>query len=175
VLELVEGPTLAERIGSAPITVNEGLTIARQIAEGLEAAHARGIVHRDLKPTNIKLRHDGRVQILDFGLAKAIGPLDASAVSSDVDRSAVTARSGVIIGTAAYMSPEQARGQVADKRADIWAFGCVLYSRQAHGHLGVRLRPVRGADRPANLQRGDRPRHSGRSPERRARLERSAQ
>ena len=122
VLELVEGPTLADRIASAPMLVRDALTIASQIAEGLEAAHRRGIVHRDLKPSNIKVRPDGRVQILDFGLAKdAAEPIAGTGVT----------RAGVIIGTAAYMSPEQGRGQATDKRTDIWAFGCVLYEMLA--------------------------------------------
>jgi len=130
VLELVEGPTLADRIGEGPIPIDEALVIARQIAEALEAAHEQGIVHRDLKPANVKLRPDGRVKVLDFGLAKAIEA--NAALSPGLSRSptittpAMT-QAGVILGTAAYMSPEQARGKVVDKRADIWAFGCVLY------------------------------------------------
>ena len=129
VLELVEGPTLANRIARAPVAVDEALTIAKQIAEGLEAAHSQGIVHRDLKPANIKLRPDGMVKILDFGLAKALDPVEAGSVISDASpiMSPVMTRSGVIIGTAAYMSPEQARGKAVDKRTDIWAFGCLLY------------------------------------------------
>src|SRR5688572_2948041 len=129
VLELVDGPTLAHRIAAASIPVSEALTIARQIAEGLEAAHERGIVHRDLKPANIKLRPDGRVKILDFGLAKAVDPFDASSVAADAASviSSVMTRPGVVIGTASYMSPEQARGKAVDTRTDIWAFGCVLY------------------------------------------------
>jgi Tol biopolymer transport system component len=129
VLELVEGPTLADRIGQGSIPVDEALPIARQIAEALEAAHAQGIIHRDLKPANVKVRADGMVKVLDFGLAKALEP---SSVSRDVSESptitspAMT-RMGVILGTAAYMSPEQAKGPEADKRSDIWAFGCVLY------------------------------------------------
>ncbi len=128
VLELVEGETLAERIAGGPIPADEALEIARQIASALEAAHDRGIVHRDLKPANVKLTPDGKVKVLDFGLAKA---LTGDASSPDVTRSptltAAGTQAGVIIGTAAYMSPEQARGRAVDKRADIWAFGAVLY------------------------------------------------
>jgi serine/threonine-protein kinase len=128
VLELVEGETLAERIAAGPLPMNEALAIARQIAEALEAAHDKGIVHRDLKPANVKLTPDGNVKVLDFGLAKALA---ADASAPDATRSptitAAATRSGVIIGTAAYMSPEQARGRGVDKRTDIWAFGAVLY------------------------------------------------
>ena len=129
VLELVEGPTLADRIAQGPIRLDEALPIATQIADALDAAHERGIVHRDLKPANIKVRPDGTVKVLDFGLAKVLGP-DGSegsvAESPTITSPAMTMR-GTILGTAAYMSPEQARGQLVDKRADIWAFGCVLY------------------------------------------------
>ena len=130
VLELVEGPTLADRLAHGAIAVDEALPIARQIAEALEAAHDAGIVHRDLKPANIKLRPDGTVKVLDFGLAKA---LDRSAGGNGSDPSnspTLTARgteAGLILGTAAYMAPEQARGRAVDKRADIWAFGVVLW------------------------------------------------
>ena len=129
VMELVEGPTLADRIAQGAIPIDEALPIAKQIAEALEAAHEHGIIHRDLKPANIKLRPDGMVKVLDFGLAKA---LDSSPGAIDVSQSptitspAMTGM-GVILGTAAYMSPEQAKGKPVDKRADIWAFGCVLY------------------------------------------------
>ena len=130
VMELVEGPTLAERIAQGPIAVAEALSIATQIAEALASAHDCGIVHRDLKPANIKLRPDGTVKLLDFGLAKAMEP--SSRRSPDVSESPTittpaTTRAGVILGTAAYMSPEQARGQRVDAQTDIWAFGCVLY------------------------------------------------
>jgi eukaryotic-like serine/threonine-protein kinase len=130
VLELVEGPTLADRIANGPIPLDEALPIARQIADALEAAHEQGIVHRDLKPANIKLRSDGTVKVLDFGLAKA---LDSAPVAIDASQSptvtspAMMTGVGVLMGTAAYMSPEQARGRSVDKRSDIWAFGCVLY------------------------------------------------
>jgi serine/threonine-protein kinase len=129
-LELVEGPTLADRIAHGPIPLGEALTIARQIAEALEAAHGQGIIRRDLKPANIKLRPDGTVKVLDFGLAKALEP--RSDVRPDVSTSpTITSPAmtgiGVILGTAAYMSPEQAKGRPADKRSDVWAFGCVLF------------------------------------------------
>src|SRR5438105_1046249 len=130
VLELVEGPTLADRIADGPVPLTEALPIARQIAEALEAAHEQGIVHRDLKPANIKVRPDGRVKVLDFGLAKAIEPgVSRSTVSQSptITTPAQMTGIGVILGTAAYMSPEQAAGKPVDKRADIWAFGCVLF------------------------------------------------
>ena len=125
VLELVEGPTLAERLTQEPMPVGEVLVLARQLAEALEAAHEKGIVHRDLKPANIKLTRDGAVKVLDFGLAKAFDTSADGAESPTL--TAVGTRAGVILGTAAYMSPEQARGQTVDKRTDIWAFGCVLF------------------------------------------------
>jgi Tol biopolymer transport system component len=133
-MELVEGPTLADRIAQRPIPAEEALPIARQIADALEAAHEQGIIHRDLKPANIKLRPDGTVKVLDFGLAKAFGQGSGvrgqgsgdSADSPTITSPAMT-HAGVILGTAAYMSPEQAKGKAVDKRADIWAFGCVVY------------------------------------------------
>jgi serine/threonine protein kinase len=126
VMELVEGPTLADRIKQGPIPLEESLEIARQIADALEAAHEKGIVHRDLKPGNIKLRPDGTVKVLDFGLAKVE---EATAISLETSPTLSVAQTaaGVLLGTAAYMSPEQARGKPVDKRADIWAFGVVLY------------------------------------------------
>ncbi len=127
VMELVEGPTLAERIAQGPLALDEALPIARQIAEALEAAHERGIVHRDLKPANVKLSADGRVKVLDFGLAKALDPAVSGQLVDSPTITAMATQHGVILGTAAYMSPEQARGQAVDKRSDIWAFGCVLY------------------------------------------------
>ena len=164
VLEFVDGPTLAERIAAGPMAIDEVLSIALQIAEALEAAHEQGIIHRDLKPANIKVRPDGTVKVLDFGLAKALGreqgpgetgpqyrgretdadhggrrqpagsraqdPAHAISESPTITTPAVT-QMGVILGTAAYMSPEQAKGRPADKRSDIWAFGCVLYEMLA--------------------------------------------
>jgi len=128
VMELVEGPTLAERIKSGTIPLDEALPIAKQIAEGLEYAHERGIVHRDLKPANIKLTNNDAVKILDFGLAKALeGDISATDISSSPTISRMATQAGIILGTAAYMSPEQAKGKSVDRRADIWAFGCVLY------------------------------------------------
>ena len=129
VMELVDGPTLATRIADGPIPLEEALTIARQVAAALEAAHDQGIVHRDLKPANVKVKEDGTVKVLDFGLAKA---MDAAGTSGDAaDSPTITSPAmtmqGVILGTAAYMSPEQARGKRVDRRADIWAFGCLLY------------------------------------------------
>jgi len=136
VLELVEGPTLADRIARGPVPLDEALSIARQIAEALEAAHEQGIIHRDLKPANIKLRPDGTVKVLDFGLAKLnesgfgirdSGSDDRLRSQSPTITSPAMTLAGVILGTAAYMSPEQAKGGTADKRSDVWAFGCVFY------------------------------------------------
>ncbi|HEV2233476.1 MAG TPA: serine/threonine-protein kinase, partial [Terriglobia bacterium] len=155
VMELVEGPTLAERIvvgagkgtpgsalGAPPldkgtprgaptgslIQLDETLQIAKQIAEALEAAHERGIIHRDLKPANVKITPEGAVKVLDFGLAKALAPEDSGTnISNSPTISIAATQAGMILGTAAYMSPEQAKGKSVDRRADIWAFGCVLY------------------------------------------------
>jgi Tol biopolymer transport system component len=138
VMELVEGPTLDERITHGVIPLREALPIARQIAEALESAHELGIVHRDLKPANIKIRPDGTVKVLDFGLAKAMESAPSAApsgtpvpgalsMSPTITTPALLTGAGIILGTAAYMSPEQARGRPVDKRTDIWAFGCVLY------------------------------------------------
>jgi len=128
VMELVEGPTLADRIRSGPIPVQEALRTAKQMCEAIEYAHERGIVHRDLKPANVKMTGDDAVKILDFGLAKA---LEGDASSIDIATSPTISRmatqAGVLLGTAAYMSPEQAKGKAVDRRADIWGFGCVLY------------------------------------------------
>jgi serine/threonine protein kinase len=136
VLELVEGPTLADRIADGPIPLDEALPIACQIAEALEAAHDQGIIHRDLKPSNIKLRPDGAVKVLDFGLARLTAPVEGSSAARLDQSPTITSPSpmtgiGVLLGTAAYMSPEQAKGRVADKRSDVWAFGCVLYEMLA--------------------------------------------
>ncbi len=126
VLELVEGPTLADRIAKGAIPIEEALTIARQIAEALEAAHESGIIHRDLKPANVKVGDDGTVKVLDFGLAKVFRAEPEGSEAQEPTLTAAT-RPGVVMGTAAYMSPEQAKGEPVDKRSDIWAFGCVLY------------------------------------------------
>ena len=128
VMELVEGEGLDERLARGPIPIQEAIPIALQIAEGLEAAHERGIVHRDLKPGNVRIRPDGAVKVLDFGLAKAWEePREASDLAQSPTFTACATQFGVILGTAAYMSPEQARGKAVDKRADIWAFGVVLF------------------------------------------------
>jgi serine/threonine protein kinase len=127
VLELVEGPTLADRIKQGPMPLEEALPVAKQIGDALEAAHAQGIIHRDLKPANIKLRPDGTVKVLDFGLAKAMSG-DSGSIDPAVSPTLTAATGlGVVLGTAAYLSPEQARGKAVDKRTDVWAFGCVLY------------------------------------------------
>jgi eukaryotic-like serine/threonine-protein kinase len=128
VMELVEGPTLADRIRLGPIPIEEALPIAKQIAEGLEYAHERGIVHRDLKPSNIKVTADDTVKILDFGLAKTmVADATLGDATTSPTLSQMATQAGMLLGTAAYMSPEQARGKLVDRRADIWAFGCVLY------------------------------------------------
>jgi serine/threonine protein kinase len=136
VLELVEGPTLADRIAQGPVPLVAAIAIARQIAQALDAAHEQGIVHRDLKPANIKIKEDGTVKVLDFGLAKAMSgeptamSPDAPTLSPAVTSPAIT-RAGVLLGTAGYMSPESARGRATDKRTDIWAFGCILFEMLA--------------------------------------------
>ena len=128
VMELVEGPTLADRIKQRLIPLDEALPMAKQIADALEYAHEHGIIHRDLKPSNVKLTPDSQVKVLDFGLAKALeGETAEQELQNSPTLSAVATRTGVLLGTAAYMSPEQARGKRVDRRADIWAFGCVLY------------------------------------------------
>jgi serine/threonine-protein kinase len=140
VLELVEGQTLADRLAAIPrsaIRIDEALAIARQIADALEAAHEKGIIHRDLKPANIALTADGQVKVLDFGLAKALGPPEAGGsggpaqLAHSPTLTFAATQAGMILGTAAYMSPEQAKGRVADKRTDVWSFGCVLYEMLA--------------------------------------------
>ena len=149
VMELVEGPTLADRIAQGAIPVDEALAIAKQIAEALEAAHEQGIIHRDLKPANIKVREDGTVKVLDFGLAKALDATSGAGCGADElagSQRRVPTEAGVILGTAAYMSPEQARGRPVDKRADIWAFGAVLYEMLT-GRTRVPWRDRVGHDR----------------------------
>src|SRR5665213_2415111 len=130
VMELVEGEDLSQRIARGAIPIDEALPIAKQIADALEAAHEQGIIHRDLKPANIKVRADGTVKVLDFGLAKALEPVAGSSPSVSMSPTITTpamTQAGMILGTAAYMAPEQARGKAVDKRADIWAFGAVLF------------------------------------------------
>jgi len=135
VMELVEGEDLSERISRGAVPFDEAVPIARQIAQALEAAHQQGIIHRDLKPANIKVRADGTVKVLDFGLAKAMDSPSASAAtapnSPTITSPVMMTGVGVILGTAAYMAPEQARGKQSDKRADVWAFGCVFYEMLA--------------------------------------------
>ena len=152
VMEYVEGETLAQRLAKGPLPLEEALEVCRQIADGVEAAHEKGIIHRDLKPANVKITPDGTVKVLDFGLAKALSgetsPADGS--PSPATPGART-HPGMILGTAAYMSPEQAKGRRLDRRADIWAFGCILYEcltgkgfpgRDGHGDAG--RHPQRG-------------------------------
>jgi serine/threonine-protein kinase len=128
VMELVDGPTLADRIARAPVPIEEALPVAHQIAEALEAAHEKGIIHRDLKPANIKVTLDGKVKVLDFGLGKMLeSEAAAPSLSMSPTQSLGATYTGVILGTAPYMSPEQARGKLVDKRTDIWTFGCVVY------------------------------------------------
>jgi len=137
VLELVDGPTLAQRIRRGPLPVKEALAVANQIAEALVAGHDAGVIHRDLKPENIKLREDGTVKVLDYGIAKALGDVEAGATDSELKELAtITSQGtaiGAVLGTAAYMSPEQALGKSVDRRADVWAFGAVVYEMLA-GH-----------------------------------------
>jgi serine/threonine protein kinase len=149
-MELVEGLTLADRIAMGRIPVEEALPIAAQIVDALEAAHERGIVHRDLKPANILLRPDGVSKVLDFGLAKALDPMSTSPGADALTVSMLT-EVGVVMGTAVYMSPEQARGRPVDQRTDIWAFGCVLYEMltgqrafRAEDAAGTRARVLEG-------------------------------
>jgi Tol biopolymer transport system component len=137
VMELVEGPTLADRIAQGPIPLDEALPIARQIADALESAHEQGIIHRDLKPANIKVRPDGTVKVLDFGLAKAVDPVSTSGVNvmNSPTLSNHATQAGIILGTAAYMSPEQAAGKAVDTRSDLWAFGVVLLEMLTGRHV----------------------------------------
>ena len=133
ILELVDGDTLADRLKAGALPLGETVAIARQVADALQAAHEKGIIHRDLKPSNIALTRDGHVKVLDFGLAKALAPDAASATAGDrsqaptITSPAQMTAAGMILGTAAYMAPEQAKGRAADKRCDVWAFGCVVY------------------------------------------------
>jgi serine/threonine protein kinase len=131
VMELVEGDDLSQRIARGAIPIDEALAIAKQIAEALEAAHEQTIIHRDLKPANVKVRPDGTVKVLDFGLAKAMEPTGAMSPSMSqaptITTPAMMTGVGMILGTAAYMSPEQAKGRTVDRRADVWAFGAVLF------------------------------------------------
>ena len=129
VMELAQGQTLAEQIGHRPLPLAQALEIFQQIAQALEAAHDADIIHRDLKPANVIIREDGRVKVLDFGLAKALHPSSdpSAAAAATATLSYQSTLPGKIMGTAAYMSPEQSRGQKVDKRTDVWAFGCCLY------------------------------------------------
>ena len=143
VMELVEGPTLAERIAQGPIQLEDALPMTRQIAEALEYAHERGVVHRDLKPANVKITGEGAAKVLDFGLAKALDAQDSAGnvnLANSPTVSIAPTHAGMILGTAAYMSPEQAKGRPVDRRADIWAFG---------------VRVLRDADGRKSFQRGD--------------------
>src|SRR5262249_22651324 len=139
VMELVAGPTLADRIRAGALPLGEALSLARQIADALDAAHEKGIVHRDLKPANIKVKPDGVVKVLDFGFASTTQAATAAASPDETPTAAMGVTvAGQIVGTAGYMAPEQARGKTVDKRADVWAFGVMLYEMLT-GH-----RPFRG-------------------------------
>ena len=154
-MELVEGTTLAERIAQGPLPVDEALGVANQIAAALEAAHTRGIVHRDLKPANVKLTPDGTVKLLDFGIAKALDARVTGGPQAPALTTPAMTEAGIVLGTAAYMSPEQARAKPVDQRADIWAFGCVLYEmltgQLAFGGEDVTIVLARVLERPADL------------------------
>ena len=156
VMELVAGPTLAERIAQGPIPADEALNVAMQIAGALETAHARRIVHRDLKPANIKLRPDGTVKMLDFGIAKIFETHTTSCPQASVSTTPAMTQTGMVLGTAAYMSPEQARGKPVDQRADIWAFGVVLYEmltgKSAFGGEDISITLARVLERDTDLK-----------------------
>jgi len=142
VLELVDGETLSQRIAKGPLPLKEALQICRQIAEGVEAAHEKGIIHRDLKPANIKITTEGKVKVLDFGLAKALETGAVLDLSTTLSERTETTRQGVVLGTAPYMSPEQASGKRMDARTDIWSFGCILYECLTGTRVaGMDLRP----------------------------------
>jgi serine/threonine protein kinase len=134
VMELVDGETLAETLARSEdhaLPVNEALAVARQVAAALQAAHEKGIIHRDLKPGNIALTADAQVKVLDFGLAKALDPGQSSGLANSPTLTLAATQAGVVLGTAAYMSPEQVKGRAADQRSDVWAFGCVLFEMLA--------------------------------------------
>src|SRR5262245_24149620 len=143
IMELVEGETLADRIARGPIPLDEALAIAKQICQALQAAHEKGIIHRDLKPSNVKILPDDKVKVLDFGLAKAIENIPSNpTLTNSPTLSMAATGGGMILGTAAYMSPEQARGRRADQRSDIWAFGCLLYEMLTGRHSRERISPT---------------------------------
>ncbi|MGE5243565.1 MAG: protein kinase domain-containing protein [Betaproteobacteria bacterium] len=161
-MELVEGETLASRLAKGPLAIDEALTIASQIADALAAAHEKGIVHRDLKPANVAVTSAGAVKVLDFGLAKAAGGSAPTTLSptnlaySPTVMSPVMTGAGVILGTAAYMAPEQARGREVDRRADVWAFGCVLFEMLTGRQREIAYVAKTGGGRTLYLRRADR-------------------
>ena len=167
VMEMVEGPTLADRVADGPIPLEDALGIAKQIAEALEYAHDKGVIHRDLKPANVKITPEGAVRVLDFGLAKALDDDPGAGDSRNSPTLSLGAtRLGTILGTAAYMSPEQAKGRPADRRADIWAFGAVLFEMLVGRPLysGDRRRDARVCDDQGRAARGPPGGRPGRHP-----------